>query len=161
MRAAEEAPWLAVASVAALRAAESSTAITGVIAAEPCPSGTIPTGTMTITAIMDVNRSTAMAVSDGGVTHQPNNRPSLPIIASKCAAHYCLGPSCSWLVHLAAAGRAWTKLACDWLGSQSETSHYLLKAKELRKSSVRMAAILSFIAWTPVASKESVECCVG
>jgi hypothetical protein len=28
-----------------------------------------------------------------------------------------LDQSCSWLVHFAAAGRVWTKLACDWLGS--------------------------------------------
>src|SRR2546427_186158 len=89
---------------------------------------------------MSIARRLWLGVTEG-VTHQPNNRPSLPIIASKCATHYCLGPSCSWLVHLAAAGRAWTKLACGWLGSQSEKSHYLLKVEELRKSSVRMAAI--------------------
>jgi hypothetical protein len=65
-----------------------STAIAGVIAAEPYPSGTIPTGTMTITAIMDVSRRMVMVVSDGGrATHQPNNRPSPPIIASKYTQH--------------------------------------------------------------------------
>jgi hypothetical protein len=35
----------------------------------------------------------------------------------RSALHYRLDQSCSWLVHFAAAGRVWTKLACDWLGS--------------------------------------------
>jgi hypothetical protein len=72
----------------------------------------------------------AAPVSPAGArptTHQPNNRPSLPIIASKCAAH-----SITALIHLAlgwstllqqgASGQRW--LAIDWVVNRKLRTTY-------------------------------------
>lgn len=67
-----------------------------------------------------------MVVSDGGrATHQPNNRPSPPIIASKCAAHSVLiNLALGWstLLQQGASGQSW--LAIGWVVNRKLRTTY-------------------------------------